>query len=80
MRKASFDELQAIQKSTSDPRIDLSNLCEACMRIALDHGPEAIVNYGAAILALQGGEGRDVSAARNIARIGLDALAEGASA
>lgn len=43
VREASFDALRAIQKSTTDPRIDLSYLSEACVRMALDSGRDEIV-------------------------------------
>ncbi|MDZ5455060.1 hypothetical protein [Azohydromonas lata] len=35
--------LRKLQKSTSDPAIDLSYLSDACIRIALELGPEAVV-------------------------------------
>jgi hypothetical protein len=43
VRSESFARLRAIQKSTTDPVIDLSYLADACLRMALDIGPEAIV-------------------------------------
>ena len=43
VRSESFARLRAIQKSTTDPAIDLSYLADACLQIALDIGPEAIV-------------------------------------
>ena len=43
VRSESFARLRAIQKSTTDPVIDLSYLADACLQIALDIGPEAIV-------------------------------------
>ena len=43
VRSESFARLRAIQKSTTDPVIDLSYLADACLQMALDVGPEAIV-------------------------------------
>lgn len=43
VRSDSFVRLRAIQKSTTDPVIDLSYLADACLQMALDIGPEAIV-------------------------------------
>ena len=43
VRSDSFARLRAIQKSTTDPVIDLSYLADACLQLALDIGPEAIV-------------------------------------
>lgn len=43
VRTESFARLRAIQKSTSDPAIDLSYLTDACLQIALELGAEAIV-------------------------------------
>lgn len=43
VRAESFAKLRAIQKSTSDPAIDLSYLTDACLQIALELGAEAIV-------------------------------------
>lgn len=43
VRADSFAKLRAIQKSTSDPAIDLSYLTDACLQIALELGAEAIV-------------------------------------
>ncbi len=43
VRSDSFVRLRAIQKSTTDPVIDLSYLADACLQLALDAGPEAIV-------------------------------------
>ena len=43
VRSESFARLRAIQKSTTDPAIDLSYLTDACLQIALDIGGEAIV-------------------------------------
>lgn len=44
IRVETFRLLRAIQTSTRDPAIDLSYLTEACLQIALEHGPEAIVS------------------------------------
>jgi len=44
VRSATFSQLRAIQKSTSDPAIDLSYLMDACVQMALDVGAEAIVS------------------------------------
>ncbi len=43
VRADSFKQLQAIQKSTTDPAIDLSYLTDACVQMALELGSEAIV-------------------------------------
>lgn len=43
VRADSFKQLQAIQKSTTDPAIDLSYLTDACVQMALEQGSEAIV-------------------------------------
>lgn len=43
VRANSFKQLQAIQKSTTDPAIDLSYLTDACVQMALEVGAEAIV-------------------------------------
>ena len=43
VRSESFARLRVIQKSTTDPVIDLSYLADACLQMALDYGPEAIV-------------------------------------
>jgi hypothetical protein len=43
VRSESFARLRAIQKSTTDPAIDLSYLTDACLQIALDIGAEVIV-------------------------------------
>ncbi len=51
VRSESFARLRAIQKSTNDPVIDLSYLADACLQMALDIGPEAIVQR--ALSALQ---------------------------
>ncbi len=43
VRRETFALLRKLQKSTSDPAIDLSYLSDACIRIALELGPEAVV-------------------------------------
>ena len=43
VRIETFSKLRAIQKSTTDPAIDLSYLTDACLQIALEIGGEAIV-------------------------------------
>jgi len=43
VRTESFARLRDIQKSTSDPVIDLSYLADACLQLALELGPDAIV-------------------------------------
>lgn len=43
VRTETFSKLRAIQKSTSDPAIDLSYLTDACLQMALEMGGEAIV-------------------------------------
>lgn len=47
VRQDTFRRLRAIQKSTVENPIDLSYLCEACLRIALDLGAEEIVKRAA---------------------------------
>ena len=51
VRVGSFRRLQEIQKSTADPVIDLSYLLDACVQLALELGPEAVVRR--AVEALQ---------------------------
>jgi hypothetical protein len=51
VRSESFARLRAIQKSTTDPAIDLSYLTDACLQIALDIGAEVIVQR--ALVALR---------------------------
>ena len=53
VRSESFARLRAIQKSTTDPVIDLSYLVDACLQMALDVGPEAIVQRALAGLQPQ---------------------------
>lgn len=43
VRAETFSKLRAIQKSTTDPAIDLSYLTDACLQMALEMGGEAIV-------------------------------------
>ena len=43
VRSESFAELRRIQKSTTDPVIDLSYLADACVELALEIGAEQIV-------------------------------------
>ena len=43
VRIETFSKLRAIQKSTTDPAIDLSYLTDACLQMALEMGGEAIV-------------------------------------
>ena len=43
VRAETFDRLRALQKSTRDPAVDLSYLCDACVQLALERGVEAIV-------------------------------------
>jgi hypothetical protein len=50
VRHESFAQLRAIQKSTTDPSIDLSYLTDACLRIALEMGRDAIVQRALADL------------------------------
>jgi len=47
VRQDTFRRLRAIQKSMVENPIDLSYLCEACLRIALDIGAEEIVKRAA---------------------------------
>jgi hypothetical protein len=47
VRRDTFRRLRAIQKSMIENPIDLSYLCEACLRIALDIGAEEIVKRAA---------------------------------
>lgn len=53
VRSESFARLRAIQKSTTDPVIDLSYLTDACLQMALDIGPEAIVQRALSSLQLK---------------------------
>ncbi len=50
VRSESFAQLRAIQKSTTDPVIDLSYLADACLQMALDIGSEAIVQRALSVL------------------------------
>ena len=50
IRCDSFQRLREIQKSTSDPTLDLSYLSDACIQIALELGPEQIVRRAIADL------------------------------
>jgi hypothetical protein len=50
VRSDSFARLRALQKSTTDPVIDLSYLADACLQMALDIGCEAIVQRALADL------------------------------
>jgi len=50
VRAESFARLRAIQKSTNDPVIDLSYLADACLELALELGPEAIVKRAVSLL------------------------------
>lgn len=50
VRKDSFRRLRAIQKSTTDPILDLSYLSDACIQIALELGAEEIVRRAMADL------------------------------
>lgn len=43
VRSQSFAQLRRIQKSTTDPVIDLSYLADACVELALELGAEEIV-------------------------------------
>jgi len=43
VRDETFKRLRAIQKSTTDPVIDLSYLTDACLQMALESDPEEIV-------------------------------------
>jgi len=49
LRRTTLHQLRAIQKST-DPRLDLSYLSDACVRLALELGPEAVVRRAVADL------------------------------
>ncbi|WOB11140.1 hypothetical protein [Piscinibacter gummiphilus] len=44
LRQTTFNELRKVQKSTVDPRLDLSYLTDACVRLALEMGREQIVS------------------------------------
>lgn len=48
VRAESFAKLREIQKSTTDPAIDLSYLTDACLQLALDLGADAIVRRAVA--------------------------------
>jgi hypothetical protein len=43
VRELTFARLVEVQRSTTEPRIDLSYLSDACLAIALEAGAEAIV-------------------------------------
>ena len=43
VRSETFLRLRALQKSTTDPAIDLSYLTDACLQLALEMGGDAIV-------------------------------------
>jgi hypothetical protein len=43
VRDSTFARLVEVQRSTREPRIDLSYLTDACLAIALEVGPESIV-------------------------------------
>jgi hypothetical protein len=48
VRAESFAKLRDIQKSTTDPAIDLSYLTDACLQLALEMGADAIVRRAVA--------------------------------
>ncbi|MBX9794752.1 MAG: hypothetical protein K2Y02_10690 [Burkholderiaceae bacterium] len=48
VRSQSFAQLRRIQKSTTDPVIDLSYLADACVELALELGAEEIVKRAVA--------------------------------
>ena len=50
LRRETFQQLRSLQKSTVDPRLDLSYLTDACVRLALDLGAEHIVRRAIADL------------------------------
>lgn len=50
VREGSLQQLRALQKSTRDPSVDLSYLCDACVQLALDLGGDAIVRRALADL------------------------------
>ena len=43
VRESTFARLVEVQRSTTEPRIDLSYLSDACLALALEAGAEAIV-------------------------------------
>lgn len=43
VRVETFNKLRAIQKSTTDPAIDLSYLSDACLQMAMEMGGDVIV-------------------------------------
>ena len=43
VRSETFMKLRALQKSTTDPAIDLSYLTDACLQLALEMGGDVIV-------------------------------------
>lgn len=51
VRDSTFAALVEVQRSTREPRIDLSYLSDACLAIALEAGAEAIVRRALADLA-----------------------------
>ena len=48
VRSETFAKLRAIQKSTTDPVIDLSSLANACVEMALELGADQIVKRAVA--------------------------------
>lgn len=52
VRANTFSKVRAIQKSTSDPSIDLSYLMDACVQMALESGGDAIVRRALEALCL----------------------------
>ena len=51
LRRETFLQLRALQKSTNDFTLDLSCLTDACVRMAREQGSEAIVQRALADLA-----------------------------
>ena len=50
VRAETFAQVREIQKSTTDPVVDLSYLMDACVQLALQTGPEQIVQRAVADL------------------------------
>lgn len=50
LRRSTFEKLRDLQKSTTDPSLDLSYLSDACVQLALELGADAIVRRALADL------------------------------
>ena len=54
LREETLAQLRAIQKSTTDPVLDLSYLSDSCVQLALELGRDAIVRRALADLQSKG--------------------------